>query len=816
MTNEFWINDQKDIDELRSFIKDEGFEVVLCGEDGEGNEILEFGDYRVYKPKQYVLEESRNTEILKKYKIVVTDKDRFELEKHIQEYTEIAFDTETDGLNTRKAKMIGFSVCGKAGVSFYYPLYEYIDNELQPIRENIGRCEYYLNLLSNKKLIMWNGSFDIKIVLSNFGINLTEALYIEGMLLKHTVQEEGPFGLKPSGIEIQEFIGLSVEEDANIEQQELKENVESKGGSFTKVNMEMFKADLDILGRYACADADLTKRICDYYLIKLEEEGLCNFYFDEEVMPLYKEVTIPMELNGVELDIDLLIDTKNKIELDLNKLESSVVDKLQETKEFHEWLLASAKKAFPVKYTGKFAQYVVKLNNLDLPLTATGSFSLSASKLEKLPASLAKSFLLREDLDYSDLNLDNISLSMWRDSKESVINISSKSQMGDLVFNHIKIEPLTKTEKGSPQFNSTFIDSLDDKVHEWAPILKDYNRLVKIKTSYIDRFLENNEVGKYYFSYKQHGTISGRYGSDAQQLPRPKEDGQESPMVLKYNNIVRKLFISGKDRVFIDCDYESLEPHVFAHVSGDQGIIDIFKKGHDFYSTIAIATEGLTNCSADKTAENYLGKVNAQKRQQAKTYALGIPYGMGSYALGKDLGIPTEEAGVLRNKYLNAYKDLKAWMNRTKSQVQKIGFVKSEAGRVRHLQEVKRLYSIHKDALMSFPYRRKLLKEHDLAEVNSWYKAYKKGINNSMNFQIQSMAASIVNRAAIRINRELKKRGIDGYCCAQIHDQLITNVPEEHKDECKVFIQDIMENTTKLSLELKAPPEVATNWRDSH
>jgi DNA polymerase-1 len=78
------------------------------------------------------------------------------------------------------------------------------------------------------------------------------------------------------------------------------------------------------------------------------------------------------------------------------------------------------------------------------------------------------------------------------------------------------------------------------------------------------------------------------------------------------------------------------------------------------------------------------------------------------------------------------------------------------------------------------------------------------------------MAASIVNRAAIRINRELKKRGIDGYCCAQIHDQLITNVPEEHKDECKVFIQDIMENTTKLSLELKAPPEVATNWRDSH
>jgi DNA polymerase-1 len=85
-----------------------------------------------------------------------------------------------------------------------------------------------------------------------------------------------------------------------------------------------------------------------------------------------------------------------------------------------------------------------------------------------------------------------------------------------------------------------------------------------------------------------------------------------------------------------------------------------------------------------------------------------------------------------------------------------------------------------------------------------------------MNFQIQSMAASIVNRAAIQINRELKKRGIDGYCCAQIHDQLIINVPEYRQDECKVLIQGIMENTTKLSLDLKAPPEIAINWSDGH
>jgi len=816
MINEFWINNQEDINELRSYIKDEGFKVVFCGTDDEGNEILEFGDYRVYKPKQYQLEEPKQAVIKKEYTIVTSENDRKEMEKYINEYEEIAFDTETTGLNPRSCTMIGFSICGIAGKSYYYPTYEYIGDKLVPIMSNLQKCKYFLNLLKYKKLIMWNGSYDTRVINSNFDIDLKDALYIEGMLLKHTLQEEGPFALKSTGIELQEYIGLSVEEEANKEQLELKANIESKGGSTTKTNFEMYKADLDIIGKYGCSDADLTKRICSYYLIKLKEEGLEDFFFKDEVMPLYKEVTIPMEENGVEVDINLLIDTKNSIELDITALEEEVITELSNTEEFKIWIKDSSTKEFKPSRRGDFAQRLVKRYNLSLPKTASGSFSTAKKAVEKLPDSLIKSFFLNEDLDYSELPLEEISLELWKEKKGNIINISSKPQMGDLVFNYMKVKPLSKTPKGNPQFNVDLIDSLPEHKYKWASPLRSYNKLIKTKGSYIDRFLNNNETGKYYFSYKQHGTISGRYGSDAQQLPRPMEPGEDSDIVVKYNNTIRKLFIAGEDRVFIDCDYESLEPHVFAHVSGDPGLIDIFKRGHDFYSTVAISTEGLEEYSADKKSDKYLGKLNKQKRQKAKTYALGVPYGMGDYALGKDLDIPTEEASVLLENYLDSYPKLREWMDSSKEKVQKYGKIKSQAGRVRHLPEVVEIYKAHKNALMNFRYRNKLLRKHSREEVDTLYKAYKKGINNSRNFQIQSMASSIVNRAAIEINRALKKAGIDGYCCAQIHDQLISNVPKDKQEECKLIIQDKMENTTKLSLDLKAPPEVSENWFEGH
>ena len=332
----------------------------------------------------------------------------------------------------------------------------------------------------------------------------------------------------------------------------------------------------------------------------------------------------------------------------------------------------------------------------------------------------------------------------------------------------------------------------------------------------MDRFLDKEEDGMYYFYYKQHATVSGRYGSDAQQLPRPKEEGEEDPIVLKYNNMIRAFFVCKPGNVFIDCDYESLEPKVFSHVADDEGLKDIFRNGWDFYSTIAIKTEKLDQYSPDKKAPNYLKKLANNVRQKAKAYSLGIPYGMSAYALGKSIDLSTKEAQKLVDGYLNGFPNLKKWMTDSKVFVKKEGYVKTQVGRVRHLPKVSYLHQKFGDSLLEWDFQNRLEGELGKEMVMNMSRDYKNGLNNSMNFQIQSLAASIVNRAAIEINREFKDKGIKGQVVAQIHDQLVMEVDESMAEEACKIVQDKMENTTKLSLDLVAIPSLAHNLKEGH
>jgi len=197
---------------------------------------------------------------------------------------------------------------------------------------------------------------------------------------------------------------------------------------------------------------------------------------------------------------------------------------------------------------------------------------------------------------------------------------------------------------------------------------------------------------------------------------------------------------------------------------------------------------------------------------------------MASYALGMTLGVTQAEAQVLIDGYLSGFPELKKWMDESELMAKTKGFVVSEVGRVRHLPRVKELFEKHGDRLLDYKYRATLAKKHTKRlgykeakkAVTKIYMEYKNGLNNAKNFQIQSLSASIVNLAAIEINREFIRRGIDGWVALQIHDQLVMNVPEEKAQECKVFIQDIMENNYKLSLDLKAPAELANNLLDGH
>jgi DNA polymerase I-like protein with 3'-5' exonuclease and polymerase domains len=672
---------------------------------------------------------------------------------------------------------------------------------------------------------MHNASFDTRFVKCFYGIDLLPSLYADTLLLVHTVKEEGagymagsPFGLKDIAKMIQAHIGLDIEKSANEEQIALKTSIKENGGSITRESYEIWKADLELLSEYAAADTDLTLRVYNHFIKQLYAEGLEKFFFEDEVMPLYKEVTIPMEQVGVKLDLPLINKAKLDIEIHLKEYSDLVMKELLQSSDVKAWVVYKAQDAYPSNNKGTFAQELCK--EFDLPLERsekTQKFNINKSALTRLPESEIKHFLIHGDPAVLDKDLCiKISLRLWKEDNDGAFfNIQSKDQMGEIAFGVLGIKPMSKTAKGKPQFDDDMVQSIAEK-YSWAKNLRIYNRLLKIRSTYIERFLTAQEDGRYYFYYKQHGTVSGRYGSDAQQLPRPKEEGDDDPIVIEYNNLIRAFFIPDGHNIFIDCDYESLEPHTFAHVSGDEGLKDIFRNGWDFYSTIAIKTEKLNQYSPDKKAPNYLRKLDPKLRNKAKAYSLGIPYGMGPYALGMNLGIPTKEAKKLVEGYLNAYPQLKEWMDSSKAQAKAVGFVKTQVGRVRHLPKVKAIYDKIGDDLLDWNIKKEMEYQYGVDKVKSLSRDYINGLNNSCNVQIQGLAASIVNRAALAINRKFKELNVRGWVCAQIHDQLVIEVDHDIAEDASKIVQDCMENTTKLSIALKAPPSLAKNLRDGH
>lgn len=757
--------------------------------------------------------------------------------EHIQHSDVLAYDTETTSLNPRKGEIVGWSISGDEGIGFYLPTIKWNSVEGKLEECMIGGkgahtiTRKILPMLKGKKLVMHNASFDCRFTKNYYGVSLIEDLWVDTALLVHTVQEEGAgmgvFGLKPLAVSIQEHIGLNVEEAANKEQVELKESIKKNGGSVTKESFEIYKADMEILSKYAAADTDLTLRICNYFLTKLKEENLEKFFFEEEVMPLYKEVTVPMEELGVDLDIPLLEKTRKEISKDLEENRRIVINSILGTVEAKEWVVDTALKTFPPSNKGNWAQNLITLYSLPIPRSEkTGKYSLTRKVIDELDESNIKQFLLTGDIKLLDeLEVVRISMSMWKDLNEGeYVNIQSKKHLGEIAFDYMGIKPLTQTAKGQDKFDMEMLEELS-KSHDWANNLRVYNKLGKIKSTYIDRFLDGQEDGKYFFYFKQNGTVSGRYGSDAQQLPKPKEEGDDVPIIVHYNNLVRSFLIAGKGRKVIDADYESLEPHCFASVSGDEGLQDIFNNGWDFYSTIAIKTEKLdeqrdkypNGVSPDKKAPNFLKKLDPSKRNQAKGYALGIAYGMEAYALSKGLEISQKDAEVLVDGYLNGFPKLKEWRINSREQVKQHGFIVNKVGRIRHLPKAKQIYSKYGEQILDWKFRKELSERYGSDAVTQLYRDYKNAMNNCLNYQLQSLAAAVVNRAAIQINRKLKEMGIDGRVQAQVHDQLLINVPEDVAEQLKPIIQELMENTTKLpGVTLKAPPEIANNWYEGH
>ena len=763
--------------------------------------------------------------------VTVNSKDTLkELIEHINSSELVAYDTETNSLNPRKGLIIGFSVSGEIGKGYYMPIREWKNEQLVELEiegTNADKlAKYAIGQLLKKKLIMHNASFDVRFTKNFYGIDLLPALHADTALLVHTVKEEGafgfgnPFGLKSIAKMVQADIGLDVESEANEEQLELKASIKANGGAVSKDNFEIYKADMKILSKYAAADTDLTLRIYYHFLKVLQEEGLEYFFFEEEVMPVYREVTIPMEEHGIRLNVALIQETQTNITKDLEEQATAVVKELLALSQVRGWILEQARTAYPPKHKGTFAQRLLEQNGIELPKSErTGKFTINKSAITALAEGPIKDFLMTGDESYlTKEQVAKVSMTLWKEDNDGqFFNIQSKDQLGKIAFDVLGEKPLSSTDKGKPQFDEDMIQSISDK-YSWAKHLRLYNKLTKIKTAYVDRFLDAAEDERFYPYFKQNGTVSGRYGSDLQQLPKPLEEGQEEALLTGYTNVVRAFFICDEGTKLLDTDYASLEPRVFATVAGDPGLKDIFNNDLDFYSHIAIKTEKLEGVSAHTKAPNFLKKVDPVKRQTAKGYALGVHYGMSGYALAMSLGIDKKEGERLVQGYLDGFPQLREWRENSRKFVKEHGYIKNKVGRIRHLPKAKEIYANFGDKIIDdWRFRKEIERQYGVDAVTTLYRDYKNALNNVLNYQIQSYSASIVNRAALQINRKFRKENIKGQVIAQIHDQLICQVRIEDVIKACEIVQDCMENTTKLDgVELIAIPEVANNFKDGH
>ena len=736
--------------------------------------------------------------------------------KNIEYAEQVAVDVEATGLNVRKEKVIGIGFAVDDKMSFYLPLHTY-NHSMQKLIPDFGadKFDQLLSALKEKKLIFHNASYDVRIIKNDLGVDLQQSIYADTMLMKHTVDEIPPFGLKQIA---KSLYGI----DATEEQKVMKESVQKNGGSTTKKNYEMYKADLEPLAKYCEQDCKLTFKLFNHYGQMLKQENLEKFFYEDEVMPLYREVTITMEDRGIPVDVPKITKAKAEISVEMEKLEISIQRSL-------EPLVQPMKQNILMKLYGtktKFKEFLAELHGLDLPRTVSGKLSFAKAALKSLPESKYKSFLLGEGTLSEEEILDIQDQLHKRESGTSYfVNIQSRDQLRNLFFKILKEKSLKVTDYFLPIVDEEFLKSISHK-YDFINDLILYNKLLKLRSTYMDRFLEQHEDGIFYPYFKQHGTTSGRYSGDIQQLPRPipvEDMAKYNPLEYKFRNLIRAFFIAGEDYKFIDDDYESLEPHCFADASGSEWIRDIFRNGHDLYSEVGIGAYKIENASADKKADNYLKKVNPKARQDSKVFALGIPYGMESFKLSKTLDIGQNAAQKIIDNYLNSAENedgtgLRHYMNQCDAQAMKEGKVFSKLGRVRHLPKAKEISEKYgADILNSLLLWKTYNHDKPLYdEMKKLRRQLKNALNNAKNFPIQSLAASIVNRAAIAITRQVKNIDSRIYVCAQIHDQLVIRCPEEHIDKVRKIVQTCMEDTTKLSISLKAVPQIADNFLEGH
>ena len=345
-------------------------------------------------------------------------------------------------------------------------------------------------------------------------------------------------------------------------------------------------------------------------------------------------------------------------------------------------------------------------------------------------------------------------------------NINSTKQLGEILFEKMKLPVVKKTKSGY----STDVDVLE-KLKSEDPIISeilDYRQLMKLNSTYVEGLKPyiNPKTKRIHSFFHQTITATGRISSTEPNL-------QNIPTRFELGKQVRKIFKPEPGKVYIDADYSQIELRVLAHMSEDTHMVQAFKDGEDIHRQ-----------AASKVFKTPMDEVTKEQRSNAKAVNFGIVYGISDFGLGEQLGISRKIAKQYIEEYLQEYAGIKNFMDDMKEKAKETGYVETLFNRRRYIPELK----------------------------SNNYMVRQFGERAAMNTPIQGTAADIMKIAMINVYKKLIEENFEAKIVLQVHDEMMIEAPLAEAEKVKEIVKTEMESAIKLNVPLIAEVSEAENW----
>ena len=352
-------------------------------------------------------------------------------------------------------------------------------------------------------------------------------------------------------------------------------------------------------------------------------------------------------------------------------------------------------------------------------------------------------------------------------------NIGSPKQLGDVLFDDLKIKaPSKKTKSGQYPTGEEVLQKVVN-AHPIVQLILDWRSLSKLKSTYVDALPElvSPIDGLVHTSYNQAVTATGRLSSanpNLQNIPVRTDKGKE----------IRKAFVPrDKEHILLAADYSQIELRIITHLSGDPAMTEAFREGLDIHAATAARVYGVK-----------LEDVTKDMRRRAKAVNFGIIYGMSAFGLAERLGINRLEAAEIIKNYFREYAGIQEYINKTIEFAKQNGYVETMFGRRRYLRDI----NTSNNVMRQFAER------------------------NAINAPIQGSSADMIKIAMTNIHKEFKDRDLKSKMILQVHDELVFDTCLDELDVVKEIVKDKMENAIKLNIPVIAELNTGDNWLEAH